>query len=110
MTPLALHLAPDIVRLRPQQNPTKDGVIVHHERNPQRKKDQDRNLQRAERKQKERNEVEAVVLRRVLRNLNDYKFLQSLLSEKFHLEATLYACIEMVNKRCNTLTMHIFID
>lgn len=87
MTPPPRHLTPDIVPPRPQRNPARDDVTVHHGKNPQRKSDQGQNLQRAVRKQNEKNAVEVAVLPKVLRNLNDSfhiynKILESLESGK----------------------------
>ena len=71
MTPPPPRPAPDIVPLRPRQNPANDDVTVHHGKNPQRKSDRDQNLRRAVRKQNEKNGVEVAVLPKRLRNLND---------------------------------------
>ena len=71
MTPPPPRPTPDIVPLRRRQNPARDDVTVHRGKNRQRKSDQDQNLQRALRKQNEKNGVEAAALQKRPRNLNN---------------------------------------
>lgn len=88
-TPQPRLLTLDIVPPRHQRSPVREGVTVHLGKDPQRKRDQDQNLRRAERKLNEKNVVEVAVPlmepARVPRNRNEtfqktcghYKILES---------------------------------